>query len=175
MPSTPDGRLIPPPHADERTMLESWLDFHRGTLALKCAGLDDSQVRLASIEPSEMTLLGLVQHMAEVERSWFQRVLARQDVPKLYEEGKGDGFALTPGSGIEEALATWQGEVERSRELAAERSLDDVGKLPEHDARHFEDDKLSLRWIMLHMIEEYARHNGHADLLRERIDGVTGT
>ncbi len=154
-------------------MLESWLDFHRATLALKCAGLDDSQVRLASVEPSAMTLLGLVQHMAEVERNWFQRVLSCRDVPKLYEEG--GSFALSPGRGLDEALAVWQAEVAQSRELAAACSLDDSGKLSEHDAQMVGDDSISLRWIFLHMIEEYARHNGHADLIRERVDGVTGS
>lgn len=93
---TPDGRLVPPPHADERAMLESWLEFHRATLPLKCAGLDDQQVRLTSVAPSTMTLLGLVQHLAEVERNWFQRVFAGQDIPPVYEAEKGDGFTLAP-------------------------------------------------------------------------------
>ncbi|MGP3949953.1 DinB family protein [Streptomyces sp. 7N604] len=171
---TPDGRPIPPPHADERAMLESWLEFHRATLALKCAGLDDRQLRLAPVAPSPMTLLGLVQHMAEVERNWFQRVFAGRDVPPVYEGGKGDGFALAPDRGIDEALAVWRAEVARSRELIAASSLDDSGKLSEQEAGHVGDDGVSLRWILVHMIEEYARHNGHADLLRESIDGVTG-
>ncbi|GAA3478896.1 hypothetical protein GCM10018966_034260 [Streptomyces yanii] len=75
-------------------MLESWLEFHRATLVLKCQGLDDRQLRLASVPPSPMTLLGLVQHMAEVEHNWFQRVFAGQDLPLVYEEGRTDGFAL---------------------------------------------------------------------------------
>ncbi|MFD9220117.1 DinB family protein [Streptomyces sp. NPDC060064] len=174
MGTTLDGRRIPPPHADERAMLESWLEFHRATLTLKCEGLDDHQLRLASAAPSPMTLLGLVQHMAEVERNWFQRVFARQDVPQVYAEGKGDGFALAPDRGIDEALAVWRAEVARSRELIATSSLDDSGKLSDQEARLVGDQELSLRWILVHMIEEYARHNGHADLLRERIDGATG-
>ena len=122
-----------------------------------------------------MTLLGLVQHMAEVERNWFQRVFARQDVPKVYEEGKGDGFALSPAAGHRGGAGRLAGEIERARELTAERSLDDSANCLSTTRGTSSDDKLSLRWIISHMIEEYARHNGHADLLRERIDGVTGT
>jgi uncharacterized damage-inducible protein DinB len=174
MGTTPDGRRIPPPHADERAMLEKWLDFHRATLALKCEGLDDRQVRLASVAPSSMTLLGLVQHVAEVERNWFQRVFAGKDVPLVYEKGKAGGFALSPDRGIDEALAAWRAEVARGREVIAASSLDDSGKLSEHEAELVDGREVSLRWILVHMIEEYARHNGHADLLREGIDGVTG-
>ncbi|MFE1172580.1 DinB family protein [Streptomyces sp. NPDC058773] len=171
---TPDGRPVPSPHADERAMLESWLEFHRATLPLKCAGLDDRQLRLASADPSTMTLLGLVQHLAEVERNWFQRVFAGQDVPPVYGPEAGDGFTLTPDRGIDEALADWHAEVARSRELIATASLDASGTLSEREAGFVGDQGVSLRWILIHMIEEYARHNGHADLLRERIDGVTG-
>ncbi|WP_078893565.1 DinB family protein [Streptomyces sp. CT34] len=174
MSTTPDGRPVPPPHTDERTMLESWLDFHRETLALKCAGLDDDQLRVASVAPSPMTLLGLVRHLAEVERHWFQRIFAVRAVPQVYEDSGADGFALAPDSGIEEALATWRAEVALGRELIAGASLDDSGKLSEEEARYLGDQGVSLRWILVHMIEEYARHNGHADMLRERIDGTTG-
>ncbi|MFG2826259.1 DinB family protein [Streptomyces sp. NPDC048434] len=174
MGTTPDGRTIPPLQADERAMLESWLDFHRATLPLKCEGLDDRRLRLASVAPSSMTLLGLVQHMAEVERNWFQRVFAGQDVPPVNGAGNEDGFALAPDRGIDEVLALWRAEVARSRELIAAASLDDTGKLPEQEAALVGGQGVSLRWILVHMIEEYARHNGHADLLRESIDGVTG-
>ncbi|MEU9118803.1 DinB family protein [Streptomyces sp. NPDC048506] len=174
MTTTPDGRPVPPPHADERTMLESWLDFHRATLAVKCSGLDDRQVRLASVAPSPMTLLGLVQHMAEVERNWFQRVFAGRDLPPVFGEGGGHGFELVPDRGIEEALTVWRAEVAHSRELVAGSSLEDSGTLSAQEAAHVGDAGVSLRWILVHMIEEYARHNGHADLIREGIDGVTG-
>ncbi|GBP99748.1 DinB family protein [Streptomyces spongiicola] len=155
-------------------MLETWLDFHRATLALKCSGLRDDQLRLAAVSPSSMTLLGLVQHMAEVERNWFQRVFAGRDAPPVFGEDNVDGFALQPGRGLGEATAAWQTEVAQGRELIAEASLDDSGRLPEQEAGHVGDQRVSLRWIMVHMIEEYARHNGHADLIREQIDGVTG-
>lgn len=172
--TTPDGRPIPPPHADERTMLETWLDFQRATLALKCEGLDDRQLRQAAVEPSPLTLLGLIRHMAEVERNWFQRVFPGQDIPRLFgDEGDG-GFVLDPDQGVDEALALWRAEIARGRELTADASLDDSGTLSEEGAAFLGDKAVSLRWILIHMIEEYARHNGHADLLRERVDGVTG-
>jgi len=174
MNTTLDGRPVPPAHADERTMLEAWLDFHRATLALKCTGLKDDQLRPAAASSSSMTLLGLVQHMAEVERNWFQRVFAGQDVPPVFGESNGDGFALQPDRGLDEATAAWRAEVTRGCELIADASLDDSGRLSEQEANHVGDQGVSLRWIMVHMIEEYARHNGHADLIRERIDGVTG-
>ncbi|MDG9718726.1 DinB family protein [Streptomyces sp. DH24] len=174
MATTPDGRTIPPAHADERTMLEAWLDFHRATLALKCADLNDEQARTASAEPSPMTLLGLVQHMAEVERNWFRRVFAGEDAPPLFGPDNGHGFGLSPDRGLAEATAAWRTEVERGRELIASASLEDAGHLPGHEARHVGGNSVSLRWILVHMIEEYARHNGHADLIRERIDGRAG-
>lgn len=175
MVTTPDGRPVPPPQADERTALESWLDFHRATLAVKCAGLDDEQSRIASVEPSRMTMLGLVQHLAEIERNWFQRVFAGEDVPWVHSTAGEDGFTLDPDRGLEEALATWRAEVARGRELIATASLDDVGTLSEANAAMMGDPHVSLRWILIHLIEEYARHNGHADLLRQRLDGATGT
>lgn len=173
MPTLPDGRPVPAPTADERTMLANWLDFHRETLAVKCSGLDDAQTRVASVPSSSLTLLGLVQHLAEVERKWFQRVLAGRDVPWVYGDPSG-GFTLDPERTYEQALAVWRREVAVSRELCEGRPLDDVGRLGEQDAAVTGSAEVSLRWILVHLIEEYARHNGHADLLREGIDGVTG-
>ncbi|WP_406489288.1 DinB family protein [Streptomyces sp. NBC_01650] len=171
---TPDGRSVPPAYADERAMLEAWLDFHRETLALKCSGLSHDQLRLAVMSPSLMTLLGLVQHMAEVERNWFQRIFAGHDVSPVFGESNFDGFALQPGRGLDEAMAAWQTEIARGREVIVDASLDDSGRLAEQEAGYIGERGVSLRWIMMHMIEEYARHNGHADLIREQIDGVTG-
>jgi len=164
-------REIPPLNADERTTLESWLDFQRTTLARKCEGLDDEQAAVASAAPSRLTLTGLVQHLAEVERNWFRRVHSGEDVPPLYgpqvgPPGPDGGFDLAPGATLGDALAAWRGEIARAREYCASRALADTGRFMEQD--------VSLRWIYVHMIEEYARHNGHADLLRERIDGATG-
>ncbi|MEV5436132.1 DinB family protein [Streptomyces sp. NPDC052682] len=165
----PDGRPVPLMTGEERAMLESWLAFHRATLELKCAGLDDAQVRRASVEPSGLTLLGLVQHLAEVERNWFQRVAGGLDVPPVFDDPT--GYGLDPARGLDEALAIWRREIERGREVCAGRSLEDTGRIADGPMAGAE---VSLRWVFVHMIEEYARHNGHADLLRERIDGVTG-
>ncbi|CAL9618492.1 hypothetical protein SUDANB105_05785 [Streptomyces sp. enrichment culture] len=123
----PDGRPIPLMTGDERAMLESWLDFHRATLELKCRGLDDAQVRVTSAEPSSLTLLGLVQHLAEVERNWFQRVFAGLDVPPVFEEET--GYALDPARGLDEVLAVWRREIARGRELCADRALEDAGRI----------------------------------------------
>jgi len=165
----PDGRRIPLMTGEERPMLESWLAFHRATLELKCAGLDDAQARTASAEPSSLTPLGLVQHLAEVERNWFQRVAAGLDVPTVF--GKGNGYVLEPGRGLDEAVSVWKREIARGNEVCAGLSLDDTGRIADGPMAGLE---VSLRWVYVHMIEEYARHNGHADILRERIDGVTG-
>jgi len=150
-------------------MLETWLDFHRSTLAMKCEGLSEEQLREASAPPSELTLLGLVRHMAEVERGWFRNTLAEEDAEPLYstvEDPDGDFHDLELAD-TAQSFATWQAQIEYARALAKGRSLDDV-------ARRRNGELVSLRWIYVHMIEEYARHNGHADLIRERIDGATG-
>jgi len=164
-------RPMPPLNADERTTLESWLDFHRATLAMKCEGLDDEQAAVASVAPSCFTLTGLVQHMGEVERNWFRRVFAGEKAPPIYDpkadpSGPDGGFDLAEGATLHDALATWREEIAYAREHCADRALADTGR--------FMDQDVSLRWIYVHMIEEYARHNGHADLVRECLDGSTG-
>jgi len=164
-------RPMPPLDADERTGLESWLDFYRATVALKCEGLTDEQARSASVPPSPLTLTGLVQHLAEVERNWFRRVLNGEDVPPVHggptrPEGHDGGFELAGTATLAGALAAWQEEIAVSRAVCAGRSLE--------DSAPFMGGEVNLRWIHHHMIGEYARHSGHADLLRERIDGSTG-
>lgn len=165
-------RIDPAFDAPEREMLEQWLEFHRATLAMKCDGVEPrSRLAERSVPPSTMSLLGLVRHMAEVERSWFRRVLAGEDAPPLYyeRETNPDGdFDDVDGADPDEAFATWEAECERARAIAAGMGLDDLA------AQRRPGDHVTLRWVLVHMIEEYARHNGHADLLRERIDGVTG-
>jgi hypothetical protein len=165
-------RREPALNADERTMLEGWLDYHRQTLAWKCEGVTDAQLRTASVEPSKLSLMGLVRHMAEVERGWFRKVLVGDDPgPIYYSDEEPDGeFHLTEADTWEEAYATWQAEIEAARRNAACFGLDDLSK----GTSRFTEERFSLRWIYTHMIEEYARHNGHADLIRERIDGATG-
>ncbi|MEU5098108.1 DinB family protein [Streptomyces sp. NPDC020996] len=168
-------RREPATTADERTMLEGWLDYHRETLAWKCEGLSDARLRTPAVEPSALSLLGLVRHMAEVERHWFRRMLADEpdDVAgPLYcgdEDPDGD-FHVTDADTWQEAYAVWQGEIEAARRHAAGFGLDEVSR-----GRHRRTgERYNLRWIYTHMIEEYARHNGHADLIRERLDGATG-
>lgn len=157
----------------ERQALENWLDFHRTVLLHKCAGLTGEQLCLRSAEPSSMSLLGLVRHMAEVERSWFRRRLAGLDVgsmPFIYVvdgiSDDGDFDDVDPAK-AQDDFATLAEEIRLANEVAATKSLDDTF----HHSRLGCD--VDLRWVYIHMIEEYARHNGHADLLRERIDGVT--
>lgn len=167
----PTERPMPPLDADERTGLESWLDFYRATVALKCEGLTDEQARSASVPPSSLTLLGLVQHLAEVERNWFRRILTGEDVPPLFGPPAGPGvhsggFDLPTEATFAGAVAVWQKEIAVSRAVCAGRSLE--------DSAPFMGGEVNLRWIHHHMIGEYARHSGHADLLRERIDGSTG-
>ena len=157
--------------AGERETLDSWLEFHRATLARKCEGLTDDQLREQSVPPSTISLLGLVRHMAEVERGWFQQVLAGEDVPDLYvtPEDQGRRFHRRRDRRRRSELRRLAAECELARKaVAAAPSLDLLA------AEQTRSGRVSLRWIMVHMIEEYARHNGHADLLRERIDGATG-
>ncbi|GAA4894792.1 DinB family protein [Streptomonospora salina] len=164
-------RPMPLLNADERTNLEGWLDFYRTTLDIKCRGLTEAQLREASAAPSPLTLLGLVQHMAEVERNWFSGVLLSEEASPLFAssddpEGRTKGFDLSDGVGFAAVRGIWHDEITRARENCAARSLEDT--VPSMGA------EVSLRWIYTHMIGEYARHDGHADLIRERIDGATG-
>ena len=150
-------------------MLDAWLDFHRDTLALKCDGLTGAQLRQRAVPPSGLSLLGLVRHMAEVERQWFTMVLGGERIPFHYiTDDNPDGeFDDLDGADVAEAFETWRSECADARER--------VGAVPSLDVTVIQDGReFSLRWIMIHMIEEYARHNGHADLLRERIDGTVG-
>ena len=163
-------RIGPPTVAGERETLRAFLDFHRATLAMKCDGLTDEELRRQSMPPSTLSLLGLVRHMAEVERAWFRRVIDGEDVPLVWSD-EGDFQAAYDASEATraEAFDAWQAEVEHARRIEREaESLDVTG----HQPRWGED--VSLRLVMLHMIHEYARHNGHADFLREGIDGTVG-
>lgn len=162
-----DPRVEVPPEGDGRTLLVAFLRWQRQTLELKCAGLDPVQLSRRAVEPSTMSLLGLVRHMAEVERGWFRRKLAGEDAPSLYSSDDApdadfDG-AVATAEAVDEAWAAWRAEVERADRFVADApDLDVTGDDPWRG-------KVSLRWVLVHMIEEYARHLGHADLLRERI------
>ncbi|MEU2722830.1 DinB family protein [Streptomyces smyrnaeus] len=165
------GLPLPQGNGSERQLLEQWLDFQRATLAAKCEGLSDEQLRTVSAPPSDLTLLRLLRHMTDVERHWFRFVFGEQDAtPARWTADAPDDGSGAAGAGTgAETLAAWQREVERARRSATGRTLDAVGTDPRRPTWIY-----SLRWIHLHMIGEYARHNGHADLLRERIDGATG-
>ncbi|MFJ6199977.1 DinB family protein [Micromonospora sp. NPDC092111] len=155
---------------DERAMLESWLDFHRQTLLRKCAGLTAGQLRTPSVEPSGLTLLGLVRHLAEVEAWWFRENFAGEQVDYPYFTPQTpDADHDVSAADAEADFATWHREVALARRAVAGRSLDETFTEVGPKKRTF-----NLRWVYVHLIEEYARHNGHADLIRERIDGVTG-
>ena len=164
-----DGRIEPPLTGSERETLRVYLDWHRATLARKCAGLSAVDLRRRSMPPSTLSLLGLVRHAAEVERSWFRRVVDGEDVPLVWSPD-GDFQVAYDATGADpaEAFAAWEAEVAHARRVEqAAPSLEATG----HDR---DGTAYSLRLVMLHVIQEYARHNGHADLLREGIDGVTG-
>jgi uncharacterized damage-inducible protein DinB len=158
-----------PRNDDERSTLLAFLEWQRETLARKCAGLAPDQLRIRSAEPSTLSLLGLVRHMADVERGWFRRTLAGEEVPERYssDDDRDGDFDNVDTADVDEAFAGWHEECGLADEIISRRALDATGK--QQSGR-----EVSLRWILNHMIEEYSRHNGHADLLRERIDGATG-
>ncbi|MBM0234076.1 DinB family protein [Micromonospora sp. STR1_7] len=166
-------RTLEPYVGDERTMLEGWLDYHRQTLLLKCAGLTADQLKTPTVQPSGLTLLGLVRHLADVERWWFRIRAAGEDIPGLYdgEEDPDADLNAVAGADAEATFATYAAEVEAAHKAVADLPLDQTFQRPRRDGTA---DEMSVRWAYIHLIEEYARHNGHADLIRERIDGVTG-
>lgn len=161
-------RVDPASDADELATLVGFLEYHRQTLLMKCVDLTDEQLRRRAVPPSTLSLLGLVRHLSEVERDWFQRGVLGADAPSLYwSESNPDGdFDDVDDADVGEAFDEFARECARSREILATRALDDTF------ARRGET--ISIRWLLAHLIEEYARHNGHADLLRQVIDGVTG-
>ena len=169
--TAPEIERHPSPNLlDERSCLQGWLDFHRETLLAKCTGLTHEQLALRSVEPSRLSLLGLVRHMAEVEAWWFRSNVTGVHAHGFYGpddnlEGDFEDLDSVPA---EEVFARYAEECrladEAVRDLPLEATFRTIGRGTERD----------LRWVYLHMIEEYARHNGHADLLREAVDGGTG-
>jgi uncharacterized damage-inducible protein DinB len=165
-----DPRRIEPEFVlSEREMLEAWLEFHRMTLLLKCEGLDDEGRKARPVTTSLLSLHGLVRHMAEVERGWFRAgspERTRQGTHLARLCGRGQRVGPLDDADWDADLATWLAECDASRRAAAAHDLDDTGMRRGRPC--------SLRWIYVHMIEEYARHNGHADLIREMVDGEVG-
>jgi uncharacterized protein DUF664 len=167
---TTDTRPDIPVAGDERATLTAFLDWHRQTFALKCSGVDPDRLSENAVPPSTLSLHGILRHLAGVERWWFRTHFAQEDVPLLYysDDDPEEDFTSLAGD-VAEALAVWRAECERARAIVASTpSLDTTG------GRNRRGEALSLRWVLVQMIAEYARHNGHADLLRERIDGATG-
>jgi uncharacterized damage-inducible protein DinB len=167
----PVDRREPARQSGERQALEEWLDFQRDTLLWKCSGLTADQLKERAVAPSRLSLLGLVRHMTEVERWWFRMHAGQQDLEFPYDpKSEGADFEDLDEADAAANLAAYRDEIDAAKAEVADRSLEDVvpsrGDHPERTR--------DIRWIYLHMIEEYARHNGHADLVRERIDGQTG-
>ncbi|HEY6709024.1 MAG TPA: DinB family protein [Actinomycetota bacterium] len=171
----PDPPLFPDElvaSASERAVLETFLDLYRDAIVGKVGGVSEEDARRRLVG-SATTLGGIVKHLRWVELEWFQRVLAgrsAEDLPPVPGAGTDPDaeFHLEPGDTVERLLADYQEACAWSRTTAAGHALDDV-------APHFRMGEVSLRWIYVHMIEETARHAGHADILREQLDGTTGT
>jgi hypothetical protein len=166
MPPPQDDRCEPPSDGDERTLLVGWLEFHRATLARKCAGLTDAQLRTCAVPPSTLSLVGLVRHLTEIERLYIRHGFAGEPLSaRLYvtdSEPDGDFDLLDDVRG---SMAAWREHVEAARAHVA--AAEDLGT---RGARSPE----TLRWVLAKVAQEYARHNGHADLLRQALDGATG-
>ena len=163
-------RPEPPLEGDERTMLVGWLDFHRETLAMKADGLDAQQFSTRPVANSATSLLGLVRHLTEIERTYFRRVYAGEDVAEFpfgedpFGEHPSSDFATAAATSPEVTLNAWRSEVEEARRVIAQApSLDDPG-----------ESGLPLRFWLVKTLNEYARHNGHADIVRELLDGTVG-
>jgi len=166
-----DPRFAGPELEGERATLLDYLRAYRLALELKCDGLDAEQLARRSVPPSTMSLLGLIRHMADVERNWFRRVMAQADAPPLYWSDVHDADwagAVADPAVVDDAWRAWRDEVAFAEQFVA--GSPDLGvRSPMKDGT-----TVALREVILHMVEEYARHLGHADLLRERIDGRVG-
>jgi uncharacterized damage-inducible protein DinB len=165
-------RVKRPTQADERTTMLAFLRWQRETLELKCAGLKPAQLAERAVGRSALSLLGLVRHAAESERFWFRRVMAGQDPPSLFSSLTAPDGAFDVASAdarmVTQAWEAWRAEVAfADRFVDTAPDLEVIGHEPG-------EGPVSLRWVLMHMVEEYARHNGHVDLLREQIDGAVG-
>jgi uncharacterized damage-inducible protein DinB len=163
-------RIDEPFTGPERAMLDGWLDFQRTTLLHKCAGLTGEQLATKSTPPSSLSLLGLIRHHIDVERSWIRRRFLGEDIDSAYHR---DGSWDHCFDDVDQALAEPEYAALVAEQEACRRALE--GADLDATFTHATYGEMSLRWTLIHLIEEYARHNGHADLLRERIDGTTGT
>lgn len=169
-------RVDPDLRADELTSLRQFLDYHRATAESRFVGLDQSQLGRA-LPPSDLTISGLIKHLALVEDNWFQEVLLDRAMPEPWLSAPFDAdpdweMHSAPSDDPVELLALYRAASDRSRAAVAE--VGDLDALSARDSHRADEGRFSLRWIMLHMIEETARHNGHADFIRQSIDGLTG-
>jgi uncharacterized damage-inducible protein DinB len=152
----------------EREMLSDWLDWHRATLLRKCAGLDATQLAMRAVPPSSLSLLGLVRHLADCERGWVRQTFRGEQIPDLYYRADAPfaDFDEADPARAEQDLEIYRAECQAVDAVLAGAALDDTFT--------FRDKTHSVRWMWQHLVEEYARHNGHADLIREAIDGAAG-
>lgn len=164
-----DDREPTPKLGGERAVLAGFLEYHRRTFELKCTGVLPARLSERGVPPSTLSLHGILRHLTAVERWWFQIQFAGIDVPMLYysDDDPNQDFDRTDGD-VTEQFAAWHAECARSREIVASASLDDTG------VTKVSGEPFTLRWLLVDMATEYARHCGHADLLREAIDGATG-
>jgi hypothetical protein len=164
-----DSRPELPSSGDERSVLTAFLDWHRATFELKCSGVPDARLSEKSVPPSGLSLHGMLRHLTAMERWWFRIQFAGEDVPMLYysDDDPDQDFESLDGN-VSAALALWREECAVSRVIVARSGLDDTGTVSRTGQ------PISLRVVLVKLIAEYARHNGHADLLRERIDGAVG-
>lgn len=169
MPDVDAIRRSLPVAGTEREQLNGFLDYHRATILKKISGANEEAMKRPSSPPSTLNLLGLVKHLALNETWWFQVQFAGLDVDLPEAEDPDADFQIEPGETLEDIVALYLAECEKSRQIVSATSLDDASAKTSRSGKNF-----NLRWIILHMIEETARHNGHADFLREGIDGVTG-
>jgi uncharacterized damage-inducible protein DinB len=160
------ARKHPPLQAPESVTLIDWLEYHRQTLLWKCQGLSDDELRSAPVLASNLSLIGLIRHMTDVEGVWFRDFVGEVPEHSYRTQDRPDAsFEDAHSADISSAFAGWRAECTRSREI--------VAAAPSLDATS-DHDNYSLRWIITFVIQEYARHNGHADLIRQSIDGATG-
>ncbi len=164
-------RIDEPFAGDERDILSGFLEWYRATLLHKCAGLTGEQLAERAAPPSNLSLVGLLRHMTEVERAWFRRRFAGEPIDRVYvsDESPDADFDDATAERAETDYAAFVAELESARAATAARTVDETFWHPRRQAT------MSLRWVYVHMIEEYARHCGHADLIRERIDGTVGS
>ena len=171
--SGPAARVDPPTHGEERELLVAFLQYHRDTLRRKAGGLDAAQLA-ATLPPSDMTLGGMVKHLALVEGSWLRERFAGDEPHEPWRSVDWDAdpdwdWHSAADDSPEEIWALYDAMVADADAVIAAHGLDDLSAVPSRSGEPF-----SLRWILLHLVEEYARHNGHADLIRQSVDGQTG-